>query len=112
MVVGVLRIDLSIPGNRSLKGKRSVVRKVLDRIRHRFQVSAAEVAHLDVHQRAGLAFAVVSNDGRHANEVLDRIAAAVDGLGVAVVVSRGTELVPLGDGPAGSADALDLPGSG
>lgn len=109
MVVGVLRVDLSIPGNRSLKGKRSVVRKVLDRVRNRFQVSAAEVAHLDAHQRAGLAFAVVSNDGRHANEMLDRIADAVEGLGVAVLTARRTELVPIGDGPGTDDGMLDPP---
>jgi uncharacterized protein YlxP (DUF503 family) len=33
MVIGVLRIELALPENDSLKGKRAVVRSLLDRIR-------------------------------------------------------------------------------
>ncbi|MBM3957001.1 MAG: DUF503 domain-containing protein, partial [Gemmatimonadetes bacterium] len=43
MYVGVCRITFDLPDNRSLKGKRSVVRSVCDRLRHRFRVAVAEV---------------------------------------------------------------------
>jgi uncharacterized protein YlxP (DUF503 family) len=36
-------------------------------------VSAAEVAHQDKWQRAGLGFAVVSSSYRHASEVLEHV---------------------------------------
>jgi len=51
-----------VPGARSLKDKRRVVKSILDRVRSRFNVSAAEVDSHDLHQRAGLAFSAVSRD--------------------------------------------------
>ena len=52
MHVGVLRISLHIPHARSLKEKRSVVRRFRDRVRARFEVSIAEVDAQDLLQRA------------------------------------------------------------
>lgn len=73
MVVGICRVVLSLPGNDSLKGKRSVVKSLLERARTRFHVAAAEVDDLDAHRRATLGFAVVSNDARHARSVMDKV---------------------------------------
>jgi uncharacterized protein YlxP (DUF503 family) len=93
MVVGVCRIVLALPGNASLKGKRSVVRKVIERARQRFQVAAAEVADLDVHQRATLGFACVANDGRHVESVLGKLSDFVAGATEAQVISESVELL-------------------
>jgi len=73
MTVGILTIVLSIPGSDSLKDKRHVVKSILDSARSRFNVSAAEIDHLDLHRSAGLAFACVSNDKALANRILDKI---------------------------------------
>jgi uncharacterized protein YlxP (DUF503 family) len=73
MNVGVLQVEMMIPGAQSLKDKRHVVKSVLDRLRGSFNVSAAEIDHLDLHQRAMLGFAAVSNDARHASEVLQQV---------------------------------------
>lgn len=73
IIVGILRIVLSIPGSDSLKDKRQVVKSILEVAKNRFNVSAAEVEYLDVHRRAGLAFACVSNEQAVANSVLDKI---------------------------------------
>ena len=97
MVVGVCQISLSLPGVNSLKAKRSIVRKVLDRTANRFNVSVAEVGQQDVHRQALLGFAVVSGDRRHANSMLESIAAFVEGSSEAVVINRSTELVSLGE---------------
>ena len=70
MVVGVAVWELHIAGCRSLKDKRQVVKSLTDRLHARFNVSAAETAHQDLHQRAELAVCVVSNDRRHAQELL------------------------------------------
>ncbi|MCX8053526.1 MAG: DUF503 domain-containing protein [Armatimonadetes bacterium] len=78
MIVGVLTITLSIPGSDSLKDKRQVVKSILDSARNRFNVSAAEIDHLDLHRRAGIAFACVSNDRAVANSLLDRIRVFVE----------------------------------
>jgi uncharacterized protein YlxP (DUF503 family) len=93
----VCRITFSIPGNDSLKGKRRVVRRIVDRTRNQFNTAVAEVGALDQHRRAQIGFAVVSNDSRHANSMLDNIGAFVSHLTEAVVVGRDVELMHLGE---------------
>ena len=95
MVVGVCRLQLFLAGNESLKGKRAVVRSLLGRVRAKFNVAAAEVGELDAHEHAELAFAVVSNDARHANAMLDTIAAFCEHNADAQVASVHVELVPM-----------------
>ena len=43
-----------------------------EKLRHRFEISVAEVDHQDLWQRATLALAYVSGDSRHANEVISK----------------------------------------
>jgi len=96
MVVGVLRLSLSIPAARSLKDKRQVVRKVTDRVRSRFDVSVAEVGENDIWQRAQLGIAVVGNDRRFVNEVLDKVRGFVDQLYLAPILDQELELMSYG----------------
>lgn len=97
MVVGVCRITFSIPGNDSLKGKRRVVRRIVDRTRNHFNAAVAEVGALDHHRQALIGFAVVSNDSRHANSMIDKIGSFVSGLTEAVVIGRDVELLHVGE---------------
>ncbi len=73
MIVGVATADLHIPHARSLKDKRRVVKSLLDRIAHKHRVSAAEVEHQNLRQRAQLGFALVNSDRRHALSTLEDI---------------------------------------
>jgi uncharacterized protein YlxP (DUF503 family) len=73
MFVGIVRIELHIPGASSLKGKRSVVRSVKERIRQRVRAAVAEVDHQDLWQRATLGAAVVSGESRQVGEMLQAI---------------------------------------
>ncbi|MBN1826721.1 MAG: DUF503 domain-containing protein [Candidatus Eisenbacteria bacterium] len=70
MILGTCRIDLHIPAAGSLKGKRAVIKSLKERIRNRMNVSVAEVDHQDFWQRAALGVAVVSNEKKHADQVL------------------------------------------
>ena len=65
-------MELHLPDVDSLKGKRHVLKGLKERVRARFEVSVAEVDHQDTWQRATLALAYVSNDARHANEVVSK----------------------------------------
>lgn len=96
MVVGTCRLHLHLPDNDSLKGKRRVVRQLIARVRARYNVAAAEVGCLDQHRHAELGFAVVSNDGRHANSMLDKIAAFCEQHAAAEVSAVVVELIPMG----------------
>jgi len=73
MNVGILQVELRIGHAQSLKDKRQVVKSVVDRLRASFNVSAAEIDHLDLHQRAMLGFAAVSNDAAHVRGLLQQV---------------------------------------
>jgi len=71
MFAGVLSLDVLLGDVHSLKEKRGVVRPVIAEVRKRFEVSAAEAGHLDLHRRALIGVAVVAADRAHCVEVLD-----------------------------------------
>ncbi len=73
MVVVVISWELSIPASASLKDKRSVIRSLKDRIRHKYNVSIAETRHQDVWTRAELTVALVATDRRFADSVADSV---------------------------------------
>ena len=73
MVVGVLQIELRIDWARSLKDKRSVVNSLKDRLHREYQISVAEVDRQDNHQYATLGIAMVSNQGKQCQKVLNDI---------------------------------------
>jgi uncharacterized protein len=96
MTVGVVRIQFRLHGNQSLKEKRRVVKSLLEKSRHRFNVAVAEVEDQDLHHRATLGAAVVGNDGRVLNAVLDHLVEYMDSLNLAELVAHEIELIPLG----------------
>lgn len=71
MYLGSLSCDLLLGDVHSLKQKRSVVRPIVAELRRRFDVSAAETGHLDLHRRAEVGVALASPDPAHARQVLD-----------------------------------------
>jgi uncharacterized protein YlxP (DUF503 family) len=73
MYVGALEIEIHLPAAGSLKAKRSVVRHLIEASRQRFGVSASEVSHHDLWQRAGLGFSVVAPTAAHAEHLLDQV---------------------------------------
>jgi len=73
MNVGVCRIELRLPENLSLKGKRQVLKSITTRIRNRFNVSIAEVGDQNLWQLATLGICCVSNNSRYTNEVLSKV---------------------------------------
>ena len=70
--VAVGTVELHLPDVGSLKGKRHVLKGLKEKLRHRFEISVAEVDHQDLWQRATLALACVSGDSPHANEVISK----------------------------------------
>ena len=80
MIVGACRLELELAENSSLKGKRQVVRSVSGRLRHRFNLAVAEVEENEAWKTAVLGIACVTNDSRHAREMLDKAVQFVEGL--------------------------------
>ena len=73
MWVGALEFDLLLGDVHSLKEKRSLVRPLIAEVRRRFELSVAEVDHLELHRRAAVGVAAVSPDRAHLVEVLDAV---------------------------------------
>ena len=74
MVVGVIKVSLHIPETRSLKGKRQVVKRLIQKVNGRFKnVSISEVADQDLWQKAVIGVTTVGSDTRLINRVLDQI---------------------------------------
>ncbi len=78
MYLGVTKIVMLLPGNDSLKGKRAVLRRTMDRVRARFSAVCAEVGAQDNHGRAEIGCAVLSGDATHAQTMIDKVAAFVE----------------------------------
>lgn len=96
MTVGVALVTFRLHEIHSLKEKRKIVKSLVERSRNRFNVSVAEVADQDKHQQAAIGIAVVGNDGRVLNSLLDRIIDFMEGLGLADLLSSEIELIPMG----------------
>ena len=62
MVVGILRIELRLQDNHSLKGKRKIVRSMVDKVKNKFNVSVAEIGSNDKWQKIELGISAVGND--------------------------------------------------
>ena len=73
MNIGVCRIELRLPENQSLKGKRRVIKSISTRLRNDCNVSVAEVDNQELWQLATLGVAAVSNHGGHAREILSGV---------------------------------------
>jgi uncharacterized protein YlxP (DUF503 family) len=96
--VGVARLVISIPGARSLKDRRRVVKSLKDRMRARLPVSLAEIGDLERYQVATLGVAVVSNESARCSEILAAAAAMARVARDAVLADVATEVLTLGDG--------------
>lgn len=73
IVVGLMTLEILIKEAHSLKEKRHVVKSLKDRLRHRFNVSVAEVDYQDLHQSSLLAVSVVSASKQLAASILESV---------------------------------------
>lgn len=73
IIVGILHLNFSLAGCRSLKEKRSRIQPILHRLQREFNLSAAEVDHQDKWCTAGIACAVVSNNAVYCRQVLQEV---------------------------------------
>lgn len=67
-------VRLRLPENQSLKGKRQVVKSIIQRVRNRFNVSVAEVEDQDLWQLATIGVCCISTTSAHVSETLQGVA--------------------------------------
>lgn len=73
MNIGLLYVELFLPGCNSLKEKRMIVKSLKDRVKNKFNVSIAEVEYQDKWQRAGIAVVTVSESRKYTDETLNKV---------------------------------------
>ena len=73
MIIGVMKANLSLQGIDSLKGKRSIIKSLIGRLKSRFNISIAEIERQDDRTRAVIGISIVSNDSQFINKQFDSI---------------------------------------
>jgi hypothetical protein len=69
----VLTLEIHVEHSHSLKDKRHVVKSLKDRLRHRFNVSVAEIDGQESWQRSVVAAVTVSGSRHRAEQVLQSV---------------------------------------
>jgi uncharacterized protein YlxP (DUF503 family) len=91
--IGVLTLELRIETAHSLKDKRHVVKGLKDRLRHKFNVSVAEIDHMDLWQRSVVAAVSVASDRVYAEALLQSVEQEAAGILGEMLVSAHVEWV-------------------
>lgn len=78
MIIGACTVELYLPGNGSLKEKRSALKPLLSRLRKEFNLATAEIDHHDLWHSAAVALVTVGNDIGRVQQVLERAVRWID----------------------------------
>ena len=74
MVLGILKVEVYMESNRSLKDKRKVVRSLIAKVKSKFNnISVSEVDHLNYWKKSTLGISFVSNETSFVNSVIDQV---------------------------------------
>jgi uncharacterized protein YlxP (DUF503 family) len=109
MVVGVCRVSLMIEESQSLKDRRSVLRRIKDRVSQKYNCAIAEVGDPDSWQAAQLGFSVVSNDRGFTQSMVQKILQFIEDLALAKVISDEQDFIDYGEGALEGASRGDYP---
>jgi len=77
-MIGSVRLVLRLPGCRSLKEKRGILRRFLEATRRSYGVAIAEIDAQDEWQRAVVEAAAVGNERGHLHSVLTKVVRDAD----------------------------------
>jgi len=93
VVIGVCQLELFLHENASLKGKRQILKSIIQRTRQRFNVSISEVDAQDLWQRAILGICAVGNDQQFINSTMDRVVHFIEETQLAQVADSALEFI-------------------
>ena len=98
VLVGVALFEIHIPHAQSLKEKRMVVKSLRDKLRHRFEIAAAEVGLQELHQRARLAVSFIALDQGGADGMFESILRYIEANADATLGGWTTEVLDFDEG--------------
>jgi len=102
MVIGAMIIEFHIHDNQSLKGKRKIVRSMVDKVKSKFNVAIAETGSNDKWQMIELGVTAVGNDRRFIDSSLTNVFTFLESLYLAEIVNSRMEIINIfGEGHAG-----------
>ncbi len=93
MIVGVSIFELHLPGARSLKEKRRVVKSLIDKLHQRHRISIAETDLHDLHQRAEISIAIVGRRGGEIERLLDQVRRTIEESPDSILTQWNQELI-------------------
>jgi uncharacterized protein YlxP (DUF503 family) len=93
MVVGIGIVTFRLHDCHSLKGKRKIIKSIINQVRNKFNVSVAEVGSNDIYQKSEIGFSLVGNDRQVMNSKIDKIFNMIEDLGLAEIVDTEMELI-------------------
>lgn len=91
-MIGSVRLELRLPACRSLKEKRSVLRRFMERVRKTYNVAVAEIDAHDEWHTAVLEVAAVANERAHLHRVITQVVNEADRPGEMTLIDSEIEI--------------------
>jgi len=92
MTIGLLQLEMLLPETRSLKDKRSVLSRIKNQVRNKFNVAIAELKYGDQWGRTLLGITTISNDGKIVQQILDEVENCIENQFPIQILNRKVEL--------------------
>ena len=73
MIIGTCKVYIEANWVSSLKEKRTIVKSITEKAKHKFNISIAEVDRQDFHKNIVIGFACVTNESSHANSIIENV---------------------------------------
>lgn len=99
MFIGIARFELFIPGARSLKDKRHVLRSITASVQRKLAVAVAEVEYQDLWQRTAIGVSCVGGTMTQCRELLQESEKAISraAIGGAEIIDRDLNVIAMED---------------
>jgi uncharacterized protein YlxP (DUF503 family) len=97
MVVGVSRIEIFFPEAHSLKDKRQMIKKIVEKTRAKFNVSMVEIADNNLWQKGCVGFAVMGIHKDHVQVAIENIQKYIESLYAGEIIDSWTEIIVMGN---------------
>ncbi len=92
MIVGTCIVQLRAEWVSSLKEKRMVVKSIVEKTKHKFNVSVAEVEKQDSHKDIVIGFSCVTNEVSHASDIIDNVLKFIENNTDAILIDEIKEI--------------------
>ena len=97
MIVGVCELELIIHEAFSLKSKRKVIKRTIERTKNKFKISIAEVGCQDLWNRSKIGICLAGSDRRIIDSTLDKVINFVENLNSAEIFNARREIIHFND---------------